>query len=230
MHTTSSEAQKEELFLRYFKPVPIPAHGNIACQKVALCSWRSPTLVFWWVNWRQSPCVGHWDSFHVTPDSAVLLLVTVWRWVFDCGSLEWISRDKALVPVRGSHSGPCLLSHFPRQTQLHQPGMPWPPNPVLRDPCVVWGACCHWPPCQFFAPCCYHFLSLESGGWFLLLSVAGWVSCGCRAQILSSGTFVLFLSAPSCQAYQLISHNEMSGMHPSHNPKEKLILLSLSCT
>lgn len=39
--------------------------------------------------------------------------MTVRCWVFDWHSVEWISKDKALVPVRGSHSGSCLHSHFP---------------------------------------------------------------------------------------------------------------------
>lgn len=52
-------------------------------------------------------------GFGVSRDCAVLTLVTAWCYVFDCGSFEWISEDKALVPVRGSCSGPCLLSHFP---------------------------------------------------------------------------------------------------------------------
>lgn len=46
-------------------------------------------------------------------DFWMFLLVALWCWVFDWGSLEWISPDKALVPVRGSHSGSCLLNHFP---------------------------------------------------------------------------------------------------------------------
>lgn len=41
----------------------------------------------------------------VLRDCAKLTLVTAWHCMFDCGSFEWISRDKALVPARGSCSG-----------------------------------------------------------------------------------------------------------------------------
>lgn len=80
----------------------------------------------------------HWPvgSFRVPSDCAVLLLVTVWRWVFDCGSLEWINRDKALVPVRGSHSGPCFLSHFPDKPNCMSQECPSP------NPCPAWPLRC----------------------------------------------------------------------------------------
>lgn len=107
----------------------------------------------WWVNWRLSPSFGQWDSFRVPSDHALLLLVTVWRWVFDCGSLEWISRDKALVPARGSHSGLCLLSHFPDKPNCISQECPGPnPCPAWPRRCLgfnsllVWVACLGDPP------------------------------------------------------------------------------------
>lgn len=132
---------------RQYCTAPLP-------QKVALWSSHSPVFCaqIWWANWRLSPCFGQWDSFRVPPDCAVLLLVTVWRWVFDCGSLEWISGDKALVPVRGSHSGPCLLSHFPDKPNCISQECPgpnscpaWPLRclgPVVIDPHVNSLPCC----------------------------------------------------------------------------------------
>ena len=113
----------------------------------------------WWANWRLSPSFGQWDSFRVPPDCAVLLLVTVWRWVFDCGSLEWISGDKALVPVRGSHSGPCLLSHFPDKPICMSQECPGP------NLCPVWPQQCFEPavidPHVNFLLCCCQLFSLE---------------------------------------------------------------------
>lgn len=129
------------------KKLPILAAGNIAqphCVKKLLCD-HHPVLQIsqtdfyaqiWWANRRLSPCFGQWDSFRVPPDCAVLLLVTIWRWVFDCGSLEWISGDKALVPVRGSHSGPCLLSHFPDKPNCISQECPGP------KPCPAWPRRC----------------------------------------------------------------------------------------
>lgn len=100
-----------------------------------LCSAVFCTQI-WWADWRPSPRFGQWDSFRVPPVCAVLLLVTVWRCVFDCGSLAWISGDKALVPVRGSHSGPCLLSHFPDKPDCISQECPGP------NLCPVWPLRC----------------------------------------------------------------------------------------
>lgn len=46
--------------------------------------------------------------------------------MFDHGSLEWISGDKALVPVRGKPLWPVFAQSFPRHTHLHQSGILWP--------------------------------------------------------------------------------------------------------
>lgn len=123
----------------------------------------------WWANWRLSPRFGQWDSFRVPPDCAVLLLVTVWLWVFDCGSLEWISRDKALVPARGSHSGPCLLSHFPDKPNCISQECPGP-NPCPAWPLRCLGACCDWPSCQLFTM----LLSTVQFGWHSILRGQLW--------------------------------------------------------
>lgn len=131
--------------------------AQVHCLKKLFCAHHpvlqlSHTLFcarIWWANWRLSPRFGQWDSFRVPSDCAVLLLVTIWRWVFDCGSLEWISGDKELVPVRGSHSGPCLLSHFPDKPNCISqecPGL----NPCPAWPLCCLGPCCVWPSCQLF--------------------------------------------------------------------------------
>lgn len=130
----------------------------------------------WWANWRPSPCFGQWDSFRVPPVCAVLLLVTVWRYVFDCGSLEWISGDKALVPVRGSHSGPCLLSHFPDKPNCISQECPGP------NLCPVW-------PLRYLGPaafdphinsllCCCELFCLDNTWFHSILKSPLWKTDG----------------------------------------------------
>lgn len=104
--------------------------------------------------------LGQWDSFRVPPDCPVLLLVTVWRCVFDCGSSERISRDNALVPVRGSHSGPCLLSHFPDKPNCISQECPGPQPVSCVTPYVVWVLLGFDP--RVILPCCCQLISLNN--------------------------------------------------------------------
>lgn len=188
------------------KKLPIPAAGNIAqphCVKKLLCD-HHPVLQisqtdFYaqirWANRRLSPCFGQWDSFRVPPDCAVLLLVTVWRWVFDCGSLEWISGDKALVPVRGSHSGPCLLSHFPDKPNCISQECPGP------KPCPAWPRRClgglQWLTPSVVSPWCGQI------GWY---SRDTWVN---------EWDFCFFVSSCSDEPCTVFSHHDVFAQHRS---------------
>lgn len=80
------------------------------------------------------------------PDSAVLLLVTVWCCALDCSSLQWISPHKALVPARGSHPSPCLLSHFPDKPKCIKLEPPCQPQSVSCMTPKHVGASCDGPP------------------------------------------------------------------------------------
>lgn len=54
--------------------------------------------------------------------------------------MSGLACTKALVPVGGSHPGPCLLSHFPDKPKCINLQPPPPaPNYVLYDPIAFWG-------------------------------------------------------------------------------------------
>lgn len=72
-----------------------------------------------------------------SPQTALCCVWWLWCWLCDCGSLEWISVDKALVPVRGSHSASYLFGHFPTNPAASARNA-LAPTLVLRDPCFLW--------------------------------------------------------------------------------------------
>lgn len=193
----------------------------------------------------------------------------VWRWLFGCGSLGWINRDKALVPGRGSHCARCLLSHFPYKPKLHEPGMNYSPNschawpllcyrgsstdwhpppPMSSINCVYGYNLCRenewvlqaWNGCAFLfkdkkGECCTVGLaSILSGLVFVPVFVGRYQrrasligTAACSILYFTHKTWALYHCEPS-SARDWFDFTQWDGWHWSHNPKEKLILLSLS--
>lgn len=54
----------------------------------------------------------------------MLFLVTVWHWVFHCGSLDY--RGQSAGASEGKPLWPLFAQSFPKQTQQREPGMLWP--------------------------------------------------------------------------------------------------------
>lgn len=76
------------------------------------------------------------------PDSALLSLVTVWRFMLGCSLLEWISLHKSAGASKGKPPGPLFAQSLARRDQIPQSGKPSPPVApicVLYDPIALWG-------------------------------------------------------------------------------------------
>lgn len=94
-----------------------------------------------------SPAVAHYFLRIYLPDLGSWIHFVSARLCFvvtgDCMALRagwaaarWsgLACTKALVPVRGSHPGPCLLSHFPDKSKCINLEPPWPQSVSCMTP------------------------------------------------------------------------------------------------